>query len=155
MPSTNDSASERREAIRQLLLQEPQPNQQNLVERLRRLGYGATQSSVSRDLSFLGAVKTVHGYELPGASERSGDLPEIAGLLRAIAPAGPNLLVIKTATGAAQRVALFLDRRRWPEITGTIAGDDTVFVATATASDQRLIAHRLNGNRTRQGANSS
>lgn len=147
MPSTNDSASERREAIRQLLMQGPQPNQRNLVDRLRRLGFGATQSSVSRDLSFLGAIKTVRGYELPAKHRHGDELQEIANLLRTIVPAGPHVLVVKTATGAAQRVALFLDRCDWPEIAGTIAGDDTVFVATTTAIDQRQVSKRLDSNR--------
>ena len=147
MPSTNDSASERREAIRQLLTQGPQPNQRKLVDRLRRLGFGATQSSVSRDLSFLGAIKTVRGYELPEANERGSHLQEIATLLRTVTAAGPNLLVVRTATGAAQRVALFLDRRGWPEVAGTIAGDDTVFVATKNAHDQRKVANRLDSSR--------
>ena len=128
-------------------MQGPQPNQRKLVDRLRRLGFGATQSSISRDLSFLGAIKTVRGYELPEVNRRDSDLQEIANLLRTVTPAGANLLVVRTATGAAQRVALFLDRRDWPEVAGTIAGDDTVFVATKNATDQRKVAHRLDNDR--------
>ena len=60
-----------------------------------------------------------------------------------MSPAGPNLLVIKTAIGAAQRVALALDRCGWPEIVGNIGGDDTVFAATATAADQRNLLTRI------------
>ena len=60
-------------------------------------------------------------------------MADIAPLLRKISPAGPNLLVIRTAIGAAQRVALALDRSDWPEMVGNIGGDDTVFVATESA----------------------
>ena len=57
--------------------------------------------------------------------------------MRGFQPAGPNLLVIRTAIGAAQRVALALDRVGWPEIVGNIGGDDTVFVATDSANARR------------------
>ena len=67
----------------------------------------------------------------------------IAALLRAINPAGPNLLVIRTATGAAQRVALALDRCAWPEMIGNIGGDDTVFVATESAQQQKNLLTRI------------
>jgi transcriptional regulator of arginine metabolism len=57
--------------------------------------------------------------------------------------AGSSLTVIRTATGAAQRVALFLDRSEWPEVVGTISGDDTVFVATRNSQDQRQLLGKL------------
>ena len=56
---------------------------------------------------------------------------------------GPNLLVITTAIGAAQRVCVTLDRANWPEVVGTISGDDTIFVATAGAGAQRRLNARL------------
>ena len=58
-------------------------------------------------------------------------------------PAGPNLLVIRTGIGAAQRVALALDRCDWPEMVGNIGGDDTVFVATETAAKQKQLIIRI------------
>ena len=58
--------------------------------------------------------------------------------------AGPNLLVIRTGVGAAQRVALALDRSGWPEIVGNIGGDDTVFVATGSLQQQKRLLARLN-----------
>jgi transcriptional regulator of arginine metabolism len=58
-------------------------------------------------------------------------------------PAGPNLLVIKTAIGAAQRVALALDRCDWPEIVGNVGGDDTVFTATSSSAGQRNLLSRI------------
>jgi transcriptional regulator of arginine metabolism len=53
------------------------------------------------------------------------------------------LLVVVTATGAAQRVAVMLDRSGWPEIVGTVSGDDTIFVATIDSNDQRRLRSRL------------
>lgn len=144
MPVAPDSPLDRREAIRKALLRAPAATQQDLVEALTSLGFEATQSSVSRDLKVLGAIKTGHGYELPGPHEGGdAEVASVADLLRDVRPAGPNLLVIKTAIGAAQRVALALDRCGWPEIVGNVGGDDTVFTATATAAAQRALVQRI------------
>ena len=144
MPSTARNHTERRAAIRAMLAAGPAATQRSLVEALRSRGFVATQSSVSRDLRELGAVKTGAGYELPAFNPAGDDeIGAVAALLRALNPAGANLLVIRTATGAAQRVALALDRSAWPEIVGTVAGDDTVFVATVNAQSQRGLVTRL------------
>ena len=143
MPSAQNAQQDRQAALRQLLVAGPQQNQQQLVDRLARLGYAATQSSVSRDLRDIGAVKTGRGYELPESSDGDGEIEAVAELLRGMQPAGPNLLVIRTAIGAAQRVALALDRCGWSEIVGTVAGDDTVFTATANGRHQRQLLARL------------
>lgn len=142
MPVPTDSREHRRDAIRRLLLEGPQPHQRGLVEFLKRRGFHATQSSVSRDLRDLGAVKTSRGYELPDGPD-TDDIADVAGLVRSLDPAGANLLVVRTAIGAAQRVAVALDRSGWADIVGTLAGDDTVFVATAAASSQRRVIVRL------------
>jgi len=144
MPPTIDEQVLRRTAIRQLLQQGPAATQASLVQALHDLGHDATQSSVSRDLKVIGAIKTASGYELAGDSaDAERDIADVAGLLRGMAPAGPNLLVIRTGIGAAQRVALALDRSSWPGMVGTIAGDDTVFVATASAAAQKTIVTRI------------
>ena len=72
------------------------------------------------------------------------EIAKVADLLRDVKPAGPNLLIIKTAIGAAQRVALALDRSGWPEIVGNVGGDDTVFVATPSAAAQTKVVARIN-----------
>ena len=144
MPPTTDEQRQRRGAIRDLLSHGPAETQASLVSALEDLGFAATQSSVSRDLRELGAIKTGAGYELAdGALTGDDEVAQVSGLLRTMSPAGPNLLVIKTAIGAAQRVALALDRCGWPEIVGNIGGDDTVFAATATAADQRNLLTRI------------
>ncbi len=144
MPPTTDDQIQRRAAIRDLLLQGPAETQASLVAALQGLGHVATQSSVSRDLREMGAIKTASGYELPMANESGDDqIAGVATLLRSITPAGSNLLVIRTGIGAAQRVALALDRCGWPGMVGTIAGDDTIFVATESAHAQKNLMTRI------------
>jgi transcriptional regulator of arginine metabolism len=144
MPVPAKTQTERREAIRRTLQNAPAVTQQDLVDALTAQGFHATQSSVSRDLRSLGAIKTGQGYEFPETDTRGEDeIAKVADLLRDLSTAGPNLLVIKTAIGAAQRVALALDRSGWPEIVGNLGGDDTVFTATASASLQRTLLQKI------------
>ncbi|MBU2678460.1 MAG: hypothetical protein KJP16_15430 [Gammaproteobacteria bacterium] len=144
MPNSTEEQSARRDALRQQLHKGPAPTQQFLVNALIQQGHIATQSSVSRDLREIGAIKTASGYELADAEESNDShMADIAGLLRKISPAGPNLLVIRTAVGAAQRVALALDRSAWPEMIGNIGGDDTVFVATDSSHTQKQLIARI------------
>ena len=144
MPPTTEDQLQRRDAIRQLLLERPATTQASLVTALEKLGHVATQSSVSRDLREIGAIKTAHGYEMPSGDSSSNDqVAAVAALLRSTTPAGSNLLVIHTGIGAAQRVALALDRSGWPGIVGTIAGDDTIFVATESAHAQKNLVSRI------------
>ena len=144
MPPTTEDQMQRRAAIRNLLATGPAETQASLVSALQDLGYVATQSSVSRDLREIGAIKTPRGYELPSAKESADDqVAAVAELLRSVTPAGSNLLVIHTGVGAAQRVGLALDRCGWPGMIGTIAGDDTVFVATESAHAQKNLITRI------------
>jgi transcriptional regulator of arginine metabolism len=143
MPHSPETQSERQHAIRQILETGPARTQRSLVDALNAQGFGATQSSVSRDLRELGAVKTANGYELPGIKEGDDEVARVSALLREKQTAGPNLLVIKTAIGAAQRVALALDRSGWPEMVGNVGGDDTVLVATKNASGQRNLLAKI------------
>jgi transcriptional regulator of arginine metabolism len=144
MPPTSTDLLERRAAIRDLLQKGPAATQASLVSALEHRGFVATQSSVSRDLREIGAVKTGHGYELPAANDTGDDqITAVADLLRSLTPAGSNLLVIRTAIGAAQRVGLAFDRCGWPGMVGTIAGDDTVFIATESAHAQKNLITRI------------
>ncbi|NOX70107.1 MAG: arginine repressor [Gammaproteobacteria bacterium] len=145
MPNNAQSQAERRDTLRGLLLGGPAATQRSLVEALTERGFDATQSSVSRDLKDLGAVKTPQGYELPPADITGDDeVAKVADLIRELQSAGPNLLVIKTAIGAAQRVALALDRSSWSEIVGNVGGDDTILAATTNAAAQRRAIARIN-----------
>jgi transcriptional regulator of arginine metabolism len=148
MPTASAQQHDRRRAIARLLERHPVHRQAELVQLLRAEGFNATQSSVSRDLRDLGAAKLKTGYSLPerhrGNNER--ELRLVAEFVREVRAAGPNLLVINTAVGAAQRVAVTLDRISWPEIVGTLSGDDTIFVATTGAAQQRRLTARLREN---------
>ena len=146
MPSTILEQNERRRAIARLLSDHVVNRQAELVELLRAEGYPATQSSVSRDLRDLGVAKLKSGYSLLAADasdDEEESLQVIAEFVRDLRHAGPNLLVVMTAIGAAQRVAVMLDRTGWPEIVGTLSGDDTIFVATIGANEQRRLKTRL------------
>jgi transcriptional regulator of arginine metabolism len=144
---------ERRAAIVSILRQQQVGRQADLVRILRKLGHEATQSSVSRDLRELGVLKAGHRYLLPGASANGaadadadaggGDFERLAHFVREIRTAGPTLTVLKTATGAAQSVAIAIDRAHWPELVGTLSGDDTIFLATGNARQQRRVLTRL------------
>lgn len=146
MPAaTTQQRDDRRLAIVRLLRQQSIERQSELVALLRAEGFAATQSSVSRDLKDMGAAKLKDGYSLPDAGDTGNgeSLQQVAEFVREIRAAGPNLLVLATAIGAAQRVAVTLDRIDWPEIVGTLSGDDTIFIATSSAAKQRRLRARL------------
>jgi transcriptional regulator of arginine metabolism len=147
MPSAIAQQQARRRAIARLLERKTITRQVELVRLLRAEGFNATQSSVSRDLKDLGVAKLNSGYELPPRPKQPSDAADalhlVAELVRELKAAGPHLLIITTAVGAAQRVAVTLDRIEWPEVVGTLSGDDTIFVATAGAAQQRRLTTRL------------
>ena len=128
--------SERLQALRHFLAHEAVGSQELLVEKLTVAGYQVTQSSVSRDLADLGVSKRNGRYLLPSlAAAFTG--------VRSAALAGPNQLVLKTDVGAANLIAGRIDELQLPEIVGTIAGDDTIFIATKGADDQAGVVTRL------------
>ena len=134
----------RRETLRRIITGSPVGRQEDLVRLLGKAGFPATQSSVSRDLRELGVAKRGDRYVLP--DERApvvDDFAAVARFVRSIKPAGPNLAVVRTTVGAAQSVAIVLDRAEWPEVVGTLSGDDTIFVATSGAATQRRLLARL------------
>ena len=144
MPLAPDIREKRRQAIQDILARRTVARQSDFVDLLQAEGIEATQSSVSRDLRELGIAKLDDGYGIvqqPSQFTAPTDVP--SGFVRDVLKAGNNLTVIRTATGAAQRVALFLDRSDWPEIVGTVSGDDTIFVATRNGQDQRHLLGRL------------
>jgi transcriptional regulator of arginine metabolism len=137
--------AERRNAIVRLLREGVVGRQTDLVKLLRRQGHAVTQSSVSRDLRDLGVLKASGRYVLPSEDVvgRNGDLETLGRFVREIRRAGATIAVVKTTTGAAQSVAVALDRAEWPEVVGTISGDDTIFIATDGARGQGKLLTRL------------
>ena len=145
MPTDTHLRDQRQREILAILRDHPVANQIVLMEELARRGIQATQSSVSRDLRDMGIPRVAGRYVPPaaGPAEGDGDLLDVARFVHGFKPAGPHLSVVFTATGAAQTVALAIDRAAWPEVVGTMAGDDTIFVATAGAQDQKRFFQRL------------
>jgi len=144
MPPDTENRENRQQVILSLLESHKVKSQVELLELLRERGILATQSSVSRDLRDLGVAWIGGRYTLPsGHDERDPGVGEVSHFLRGLRPAGSNLTVLFTMAGAAQAVGIALDRTGWPELVGTMAGDDTVFVATASARDQKRFIRRL------------
>lgn len=154
MPQATESMQKRQKAILAILRGRRVARQSELVRLLKERGIRVTQSSVSRDLQQLGITKLDTGYqqlEQP-QPEADRDAAMVAELLREVRTAGGHLTVVKTVEGAAQRVALYLDRSGWTEIVGTVSGDDTIFVATRGGGEQRRLLVRLRSLLTREGA---
>jgi transcriptional regulator of arginine metabolism len=137
---------ERRNAILRILRGGIVHRQSDLAQLLRRDGFDVTQSSVSRDLRELGVLKASGRYLVPPdeVSRANGDFGALAPFVRAIRAAGSSITVIKTSIGAAPSVAVAVDKAEWPEVVGTISGDDTIFIATLDGRAQRRLIQRLN-----------
>jgi transcriptional regulator of arginine metabolism len=140
----NSSAPARRTTLAKIIREQAVGRQTELVAMLRKYGHAATQSSVSRDLRELGVAKMGDRYVLPEAAVPSkNDFSTLKQFVNARLTAGTNLTVLKTTVGSAQSVAVAIDTARWPEVIGTLSGDDTIFIATAGAREQRKLGSRL------------
>jgi transcriptional regulator of arginine metabolism len=135
---------ERRNAILRLLRGSAVRKQGEIVDLLKGQGFPVTQSSVSRDLRDLGVLKAGGRYLAPDATQRSlDDFGTLRQFVRGVATAGSSLTVLRTTVGAAQSVAIAIDKAEWPEVVGTISGDDTIFIATDSAAAQTAVVARL------------
>lgn len=135
----------RQAAIHSLLEAEVVPSQEVLAERLAARGIRATQATLSRDLREMGVVKGSDGYRLGqgGNGRRQTELQAILAANVLSADATPPLVVLKTPPGRAQIVGLELDRAGMKEIVGTVAGDDTIFIAAAGPAATTRLLRRL------------
>ena len=140
-----DAQTMRRDAIVRILRQAAVGRQAELVRLLRREGFEVTQSSVSRDLRELGVVKGADRYLLPASEDAltPSHFEDVRAFVKGYRGAGAALTVIRTTAGAAQSVAIAIDKADWPEIVGTIAGDDTIFIATENVRAQRRLHQHL------------
>lgn len=145
MPTDIEQRDRRRRAIVDLVRRSRIASQEELRAKLAARGFEATQPSVSRDLRDLGVGKAGGRYVLADelGPETRDALGEVVHFVRDVRPAGPYLAVISTTVGAAQTVAIALDHAGFPELAGTVAGDDTIFAATASAALQRRFVERL------------
>ena len=117
--------------------------QEELAQALQHIGIPATQVTLSRDIRELQLAKTPDGYR-PLAPEPAGpDFALVAAEFIHDIRLAQNLLVLKTSPGNANTVAAGLDRANWPEVVGTVAGDDTILVVLPDPATARAVRHRL------------
>src|SRR2546423_12950657 len=128
----------RQQKLLSLVRAKPVSTQGALVAHLKRAGYAATQSSVSRDLEELGVVKVDGRYTLPRQTEGAA----ARGLL-SLDVAGDCLVVARCEPGLASSVAVEIDRAALAEIVGTLAGEDTVFIAVPERKAQRAAIKKI------------
>lgn len=134
----------RRRMILEIVAAERIETQQELAEALARRGVRVSQASISRDIAALALAKAGGRY-VRGAAPRRDD-PHREILVRNVLetrPAGDHLVVLITPAGGANPTAIALERQGWPEIVGTLAGDDTVFIAVRHAAASRSLRKRL------------
>lgn len=124
----------RRTQILDVLRSESVGTQAELRQKLAKRGIHVTQATVSRDIEELGVVKMREGYRLadspPPAAAPMPTLPTLLKEFMREVRQASNLVIVKTHPGNAHSVAVALDAAEWPELAGTVAGDDTIFVAT-------------------------
>lgn len=140
---------QRHNVIRELLVKTTIASQDELRRKLAGRGFHVTQATLSRDIHELRLSKGPSGYSLPGEDGESDDsLPEIRDVLKSFGlevRQSMNLLVLITTTGGAQPVAAGIDYEDWPEVVGTIAGDDTVLVICPDPEQANLLKERIEG----------
>ena len=102
--------------------------QEELVSALAEMGIVASQVTLSRDIHELGLAKTPQGYRQVEPARQGPALESVAQEMLRDVRIAKNLLVLTTLPGTANAFAVALDRAKWPEVVGTIAGDDTVLV---------------------------
>lgn len=130
---------QRQEKIAEIIRTKRIGNQQDMVAELTRRGFDVTQASVSRDLNELGAVKAEGVYRLPEVRPGQSQLVDRLKVDRA----GDNLIIVRTGPGHAQMAALHIDKARIAGIIGTVAGDDTIFIAVRGREDQNKVVRKL------------
>ena len=144
---------QRQRALMELVRREPLGSQEQIRTRLARLGFGATQSTISRDLEELGLVRVRDGdgrfryAELADGNGSNGNgVPALETLLREFALAvevSGNIVLVKTPPGAANALAQGLDLSSLAGLLGTVAGDDTIIIVATTGITGKSLAASL------------
>ncbi len=127
--------ADRHSAILSLITSAAVSRQEELAALLHDRGFDVTQASVSRDLDELGIVKLKGRYIQPATSAGASSPFRIS----AIDAAGDNLVVVRCASGLASAAAVHIDGGKVAEIVGTIAGDDTIFIAVRDGTEQKTV----------------
>jgi transcriptional regulator of arginine metabolism len=140
---------QRHTVIRELVAKGPVASQDELRRKLAGRGFHVTQATLSRDIHELRLSKGPDGYSLSnGAEYEDESLPGIREVLESFGlevRQAANLLVLITTTGGAQPIAAGVDYEDWPEVVGTIAGDDTVLIICPDAEQATHLKTRIEG----------
>jgi len=140
----------RQQALLRVVSRQRLSTQADVVRALRGAGFAATQATVSRDIVELGLVKVArdgtHTYAPPSAAAPGGGLERLRRFCEDYPVEGAlatNLVVLRSLPGTANALAAALDASRFDEVVGTLAGDDTVFIAATTERHARSLLGRL------------
>ncbi|HHV42423.1 MAG TPA: arginine repressor [Clostridiaceae bacterium] len=144
------SKSQRQSRILQIIRERSIETQEELVDVLRKTGMEVTQATISRDIKELGIVKvsTGEGSQKYVPMDRSGEVAS-GRLMKVFSEAvimievAVNFVIIKTLPGMAQAAASALDSMHLADLLGSLAGDDTVFLATASTDDAKNLRAKL------------
>jgi len=119
--------------------------QDELARELKHLGIPATQVTLSRDIRELGLAKTTEGYRQVAPEHAGPDLATLVSEFVQDVRVAQNLVVVKTSPGHANSVAVALDREAWPDVVGTVAGDDTILVVAPDRQAAAAVREKLLG----------
>lgn len=130
--------ADRRQILLDLISEQSIGRQDELARLLADRGFSVTQASVSRDLEKLGVIKINGRYVRRDFAPRAGTFGHLT-----FSEAGENLIVVRCSSGLASAAAVQIDAAAIPEIVGTIAGDDTIFVAVSRSDEKTRVLKAL------------
>jgi transcriptional regulator of arginine metabolism len=136
----------RHAAIQEIVHHKMVTSQDELRLLLARRGHAVTQATLSRDIHELGLVKTPEGYTFLPEEKRHAHLASVERLIREFVlgvKAAQNLVVVRTSAGSAQGVAAALDAEEWPEVVGTVGGDDTILLVSPDSKHAARLVSRV------------
>jgi transcriptional regulator of arginine metabolism len=143
----------RQTKILDLIAHRPVRTQQELADLLKEIGVETTQSTLSKDIKELGLIKAPdEGGGVRYCAPTQATVPhrqdlllrELLDFMTGCESAG-NLLVLRTTAGNAQGVCAVIDTMKWPEVVGTVAGDDTIFIACKMPAHAQELQDRIEG----------
>jgi transcriptional regulator of arginine metabolism len=136
----------RQKAILDLVRSKEIASQEELLENLLSRKIEVSQSTLSRDIQELGLAKTGGVYAVMGAESAPLSDDSVRRILREFlheVAVAQNIVVLKTGVANASTVSLAIDNAGWPEVVGSLAGDDTVFVVARTNRESQVLKHRI------------
>lgn len=136
----------RQKAILDLVRTQPISSQEELLEKLQSRGIEVSQSTLSRDIQELRLAKTGGIYSVMGQDQPRASDEAVRRILREFltdVAVAQNIVVVKTGNGNASTVSQAIDDAGWAEVVGSIAGENTVFIATHAPKDSRKVELRL------------